>query len=80
MDAKGDGHSMHGNGSIKIASLMKHAHFTERGWTQGYECTEEVICSDCNSKGCWPVKDYDKYTVTEYGYVKGENEMMQEIY
>jgi len=40
-----------------------------------------IKCSDCNAKdGCWVVEDHDTYTVDKYGYVKGESDMMQEIY
>ena len=49
--------------------------------SQDMECTDINICRDCgHSTPCHPVYNYTKYYVDEYGSVKGEKNMMKEIY
>ena len=46
------------------------------------ECIDVNICRDCEGvgNGCYAVKNYTKYYVTEFGEVVGEENMMKEIY
>jgi len=39
-----------------------------------------VECMDCSPKGCTPKDKYQKYYVEEYGFVSGEQDMLDEIY
>jgi len=43
-------------------------------------CSKLNICRDCkHGGGCYPVKNPSKYRVSQYGFVKGEKNMMAEI-
>ena len=45
------------------------------------ECTAINICRDCgHDTPCHPVQNFTKYYVDEYGSVRGEKNMMAEIY
>jgi cathepsin X len=45
-----------------------------------HHCTPERVCKDCqHDGGCNAVKSPRKYSVTEYGQVKGEQNIMAEI-
>ncbi|ETV72457.1 hypothetical protein H257_12577 [Aphanomyces astaci] len=51
------------------------------GHDVGNTCTPIDICRNCDpSKGCFPQKTFDKYFVSEFGEVKGENELKAEIF
>lgn len=51
------------------------------GHDTGKTCLEIDICKDCNhDRECFAVEDYDKYTVSEYGRVVDEENIMAEIY
>ncbi|CAK4609310.1 hypothetical protein LEN26_014306 [Aphanomyces euteiches] len=51
------------------------------GHDVGNTCTPIDICRNCNpSKGCFSQDTYDKYFVSEYGSVKGEEAMKAEIF
>ena len=43
-----------------------------------------MTCGNCGeSKGCWPIKDYDEYIIDWFfglGQVSGESKMLKEIY
>lgn len=55
--------------------------YQSKGYSNGVECTQETICKNCNDLGvCFPQQDYYTYQIEEYGYVKGEEYMMNEIY
>jgi len=44
------------------------------------KCNAMNICRDCkHSGGCYAVKNPSKYKVSQYGFVKGEKNMMAEI-
>ena len=45
-----------------------------------HECSAINTCRDCNRDGCWAVEDYKAYKVSEYGTVKGEEEIKAEIF
>jgi cathepsin X len=43
-------------------------------------CNAMNVCRDCkHGGGCFPVKNPTKYKVSQYGFVKGEHQMMAEI-
>jgi cathepsin X len=44
------------------------------------KCDALAHCNTCNRTGCYPVKEYRKWFVTEYGRVKGRLHMMAEIF
>lgn len=51
------------------------------GHDLGATCEEIDICKDCSrAVGCWPNRDFKRYTVSEYGRVVDEEKMMAEIY
>jgi len=45
-------------------------------------CTAENVCRNCkpDEGGCWAVKSFVGYGVSNYGQVRGEGAMMKEIY
>lgn len=43
------------------------------------ECTPFEECGTCMPTGCWAIKDYKRWKVSEYGRVKGREAMMAEI-
>ncbi|KAF0987098.1 hypothetical protein HZS_5255 [Henneguya salminicola] len=44
-------------------------------------CTPKTRCSTCTElKTCFAIKDYVKYTVEDFGYVKGEKPIMGELF
>jgi len=45
-----------------------------------HHCTPERVCKDCkHSGGCYAVKNPTRYTISEYGQVKGEENIKAEI-
>ncbi|EGR34021.1 papain family cysteine protease, putative [Ichthyophthirius multifiliis] len=51
------------------------------GHDNGLNCSAEIRCKNClPNKGCWAQKNAKIYTVEEYGDVKGEENIMQEIF
>jgi len=45
------------------------------------ECTDINTCMNCDpNTGCYPIKKYPKITVSEYGTVVGDDNIMSEIY
>jgi len=45
------------------------------------ECSDYNTCMNCDpSNGCFPVKNYPKVTVSEYGSTYGDSNIMAEIY
>merc|ERR1711959_367417 len=45
-----------------------------------HHCTPERVCKDCkHGGGCYAVKNPTKYTISEYGQVKGEDNIKAEI-
>eukprot|EP00343_Euplotes_focardii_P011117 CAMPEP_0205830756 /NCGR_PEP_ID=MMETSP0206-20130828/42076_1 /ASSEMBLY_ACC=CAM_ASM_000279 /TAXON_ID=36767 /ORGANISM="Euplotes focardii, Strain TN1" /LENGTH=450 /DNA_ID=CAMNT_0053134715 /DNA_START=386 /DNA_END=1735 /DNA_ORIENTATION=+ len=54
--------------------------YQARGHKNGLDCSNEVICVDCSPGiGCFPVEEYPKYFVYDYGFVSGEEDMMEEV-
>lgn len=50
------------------------------GHDNGVGCTADIKCRDClPTKGCWAREHAKVYSVDEYGDVKGEEDMMNEI-
>lgn len=47
-------------------------------------CTPETTCRNCappvGGGKCWATRNYTRHYVTSYGHVRGEREMMSEIY
>jgi len=53
--------------------------YRARGRDNGEACSAELKCQECFTD-CGPRDNYKIYNVKEYGRVKGEEAMMQEIY
>jgi len=46
-----------------------------------HDCSAANICRNCErGKGCFAVTQYKKYTIAQFGAVKGEKDMMAEVY
>ena len=80
-----DAHGCHGGNMLSAYKLMKSMGVPEEGCMRytadDNECTDFNICRDCgHSTPCHAVQNYTKYYVEEYGYVRGEENMMKEIY
>jgi len=44
-------------------------------------CQADTVCRNCaKGKGCWAVPEFIGYGVSSYGFVSGEQAMMQEIF
>ena len=76
----------HGGLPIHIYQYANEVGIPEEG-CQRYEardnekCDDIHICRDCRrSEGCFPVYNYTKYYVEEYGHVDGVENIMKEIY
>jgi len=56
--------------------------YRARGHDNGAKCSAQIMCENCapGSKGCWNQDNYKVYHTDEFGHVKGEEAMMQEIY
>lgn len=55
--------------------------YQARGWTNGLDCSPEIRCGNClPDEGCFVPDSYLVYTVSEFGPVAGEYDMMNEIY
>lgn len=53
--------------------------YQARGWTNGNPCTDKSICQTCDEFGCRIPEKFNKYSVKEYGAVKGEENIMKEV-
>lgn len=52
-----------------------------KGHTNGESCGDFEICENCDTMGnCFKQPDFYTYQIQEFGYVKGEADMMNEIY
>ncbi|CAI2362047.1 unnamed protein product [Moneuplotes crassus] len=55
--------------------------YLARGHKNGADCEAQYLCKNCDKYGnCWPMEEYPKYYVEDYGFVSGEKDMMEEIY
>jgi cathepsin X len=55
--------------------------YQARGYTNGVDCYEKTRCSVCNASGdCKVPESYLIFQVDEFGHVKGEEDMMNQIY
>jgi len=55
--------------------------YRARGHDNGLECSPIVMCKDCKPhEPCFVPDEYFVYKVDQFGPVKGEADMMQEIY
>ena len=55
--------------------------YQARGHDNGIECAPINVCKNCNpNQPCFVPDTYNVYKVGEFGEVKGEEAMMQEIY
>ncbi|KAL9656833.1 hypothetical protein ABK040_004368 [Willaertia magna] len=43
-------------------------------------CTAMAQCGTCNTTSCWPIQNFKRWKVSEYGYLIGEHEMKAEIF
>ena len=54
--------------------------YQARGWTNGLDCGKLSICETCDPNGnCYVPKGYHLYNVTQYGIVKGEQQMINAL-
>ncbi len=57
------------------------SNYQAKGWDTGLGCTDQIKCNDCDDKGnCGVPPSYPIYTVSEFGNIKGEQDMINEIY
>jgi len=74
-----------GNVDETCAPYQAEDHTTERknAWGEtvhDHHCTPERVCKDCaHGGGCHAVQSPKKYSIAEYGEVKGEQNIMAEI-
>jgi len=55
--------------------------YLAKSYRNGADCEAEHICKNCNKFGeCWPMEEYPKYYVDDYGFVSGEEDMLEEVY
>lgn len=55
--------------------------YQARGWTNGVNCTPEILCGNCwPGEGCFVPDSYLVYTVEEFGFVTGAADMVNEVY
>ena len=55
--------------------------YRARGHDNGEKCSQQLTCENCMpGKPCFAQDDYKIYHSDQYGHVKGEQAMMQEIY
>ena len=78
-------HGCHGGSMESAYKYMKENGIPEEGCMRytadDNECTDFNICRDCGHRyPCHAVQNYTKYYVEEYGSVRGEENMMKEIY
>ena len=54
--------------------------YQARGYKNGLDCSPEIECMTCDpKKGCHPVAEYAKYFVSDFGFVSGEKDMLEEV-
>ncbi len=80
----------HGGSSLIAYKWISENYITDetctpyraRGHDNGAKCSNTIKCKDCPGNGddCFVPDTYRIYEVDEYGPVKGEHDMMQEIY
>lgn len=57
------------------------SNYRARGHDNGLSCSAIAVCKDCHPKEeCFVPSEYYVYRVEEFGEIKGEDAMMQEIY
>jgi cathepsin X len=57
------------------------SNYQAKGNTNGVKCASDVKCRNCmRGKGCWAQNNAKIYGVNEFGQVKGEEAMMNEIF
>lgn len=57
------------------------SNYQARGHSNGAPCSEEIYCKTCDADGnCYVPDEWNVYYVDEYGTVKGEAKMMNEIF
>ncbi|KAL9654649.1 hypothetical protein ABK040_006711 [Willaertia magna] len=44
------------------------------------DCTAFSECGTCNTTSCWPITNFKRWKVSEFGSISGEHEMKAEIY
>jgi len=56
--------------------------YRARGHDNGENCTDEIRCMNCahGGGGCWAMDNYKIFHTDQYGPLKGEQNIMQEIY
>jgi cathepsin X len=56
--------------------------YRARGHDNGYKCSNTTMCKDCPGDGsnCFVPDSYSIYAIDEFGKLRGEENMMQEIF
>jgi len=57
------------------------SNYQAKGWDTGVGCDALIKCKDCDTKNkCFVPKSYPIFGIEEFGNIKGEEDMMNEIY
>ena len=57
------------------------SNYQAKGWDTGVDCSAQIKCKDCDTKNkCFVPKSYPIFGIEEFGNIKGEQDMMNEIY
>lgn len=64
---------IHDNGGIPDITCQQYQ-------AKNGNCTAMNTCMNCGGAPCWPVKDYPKIKVLEYGPVTGDTHIQMEIF
>jgi len=57
------------------------SNYQAKGWDTGVDCDPLIKCKDCDTKNkCFVPKSYPIFGIQEFGNLKGEEAMMNEIY
>ncbi len=79
----------HGGNAINAYEWMHYNEITDetcaiyraRGHDNGMKCSNTTVCKNCNpNEPCFVPDTYHVYGVEEYGFLNGEEAMLQEIY
>jgi cathepsin X len=49
------------------------------GHDNGLDCSDDLLCKNCDHSGCWVQESYNKWHISEFGEISGEQDMMVEL-
>lgn len=85
-----DDDGCHGGDSYNAFEWMSKNNITDetcaiyraRGHDNGEKCSAQIMCDNCapHKKDCFVPDKYTTWNIDEYGHIKGEEAMMQELY